>query len=241
MKNPKFRILLLIAAVSITLFSSCRRFRCIKGTGSVRTETRRMTGFTKVDISGGYKVVLKQDSSESISISIDDNLFKYVETTVEGGTLRVHSRRNICPSGESTLIIGVKNLDKIEASGAVEIRSEGRLITKDLDIDLSGSTKIDMELNAANVRTGASGSSEIYLKGQAASHDVDMSGSGKVEALDFVVGKYKISTSGASECKINVLNELDVHTSGSSDIQYRGNPGKVNNDQSGASSVKKID
>ena len=241
MKTFNFKILLLIAAVSVTLFSSCRRFRCIKGTGSVRTETRKMKGFTKLDISGGYKVTLKQDSTESISISIDDNLFKYVETTVDGNTLSVKSRRNICPSGEATLIIGVKNLEGVEASGAVDVKSDGRLNIKDLNINLAGSTKIDLDLNAANVHTSAAGLSEIYLKGQAASHDVDMSGSGKVEALDFVVAKYKISTSGASKCRINVLNELDVHTSGSSDIQYRGNPAKVNNDQSGASSVKKID
>jgi hypothetical protein len=241
MKNFNFRVLILIAAVSITLFSSCRRFRCVKGTGNVRTETRKMTDFTKVDISGGYKVTLKQDSTQSISITTDDNLFKYIETTIEGGTLKVHSRKNICSSGETTVIIGVKNLDGIDASGAVEVRSEGRLNTKDLSIDLSGSTKIDLDLNAANVRTGGSGSTEIYLKGQAASHEVDLSGSGKIEALDFVVGKYKISTSGASECKINVLNELDVHTSGASDISYRGNPAKVNNDQSGASSIKKLD
>jgi hypothetical protein len=223
------------------LLSSCRRFRCVKGTGNVRTETRKMAGFTKIDISGGYKVTLKQDSTESISITTDDNLFKYIETNITGGTLRVHSRRNVCSSGETTIIIGVKNLDKISASGAVEVRSAGRLTVQDLNFDLSGSTKIDMELYAGRVRTVASGSTEVYLKGQAASNEVDLSGSGKVEALDFVVGKYKISTSGASECKINVLNELDVHTSGASDIQYRGNPGKVNNDQSGASSIKKID
>jgi hypothetical protein len=241
MKKSDLKIVILIAAVSITLFSSCRRFRCIKGDGSVKTETRKMADFTKVDISGGYKVTLKQDSSQSVAITTDGNLFKYIETTIEGGTLRIHSRKNICSSGETTVIIGVKNLERIGASGAVEVRSNGRLNTKDLSFDLSGSTKIDMDLNAANVHTDASGSSEIYLKGQAASHDVDMSGSGKVEALDFVVGKYKISTSGASECKINVLNELDVHTSGSSDISYRGNPSKVNNDQSGASAIKKID
>jgi len=241
MKTINFKILLLVAAVSITLFSSCRRFRCVKGNGNVRTETRKMGSFSKIDISGGYKVTLKQDSTESVSITTDDNLFKYIQTNIEGGTLRVHSRRNVCSSGETTIIIGVKNLDKIGASGAVEIKSDGRLTVQDLSFDLSGSTKIDMELYAGRVRTDASGSTEVYLKGQAASHEVDLSGSGKIEALDFVVGKYKIGTSGASECKINVLNELDVHTSGASDIRYRGNPTKVNNDQSGASSIKKID
>jgi hypothetical protein len=74
MKKLNFKIVILVAAVSVVLFSSCRRFKCLKGKGDIRTENRKMQGFTKIDISGGYKVILKQDSSESIVISIDDNL-----------------------------------------------------------------------------------------------------------------------------------------------------------------------
>jgi hypothetical protein len=241
MKITGFKLLLL-ATLAITVCSSCRRFRCVKGTGSVHTETRKMADFTKIEIAGGYKVTLKQDSSESVAITTDDNLLKYIETTIDGGTLKIQVKghKNICPSGETTIMIGVKNLEKISASGAVEVSSGGRINTKDLDFDLSGSTKIDMDLNSGKVHTDASGSTEIYLKGQATSHDMDLSGSSKVEALDFVVGKYKVGTSGASHCKINVLNELEVHTSGASEIEYRGNPPTVSNHQSGASSIKKI-
>jgi hypothetical protein len=90
------------------------------------------------------------------------------------------------------------------------------------------------------VITKASGSSEIRLKGQAGSHEVDLSGSGKVEAVDFEVGNYRINTSGSSQLRINVLNDLQVNSSGSSDIAYRGNPKRINNDKSGSSSLQRI-
>jgi hypothetical protein len=90
------------------------------------------------------------------------------------------------------------------------------------------------------VRTQSSGASEIFLKGQASSHEVELSGSSSIDALDFVVGKYRIESSGASNSKINVLSDLRVKSSGASDVEYRGNPSNVSNDDSGASSVRKI-
>jgi hypothetical protein len=241
MKNFSFKILVIVAAASVTLFSSCKKFRCVRGSGNVKTESRKVSDFTKIDVSGGFKVTLKQDSSLAVGISADDNLLKYIQTSVSGGKLRIKTKRNICGSGEITITIGMRNLEEIDASGAVEVRSDGLVNTSDLNIDLSGSTKVNLNLNARNVHTGGSGSTEIFLKGQAASHNIDLSGSGKVEALDFIVGKYNIETSGATHCKINVLTDLSVHTSGASEIEYKGSPTKVTNDQSGASSIKKIE
>ncbi|TSD66173.1 DUF2807 domain-containing protein [Inquilinus sp. KBS0705] len=241
MKKLYTTLFILVTFASVCSLSSCQRFRCKRGSGNQVTENRKLSDFNSVDISGGFKVTVVQDSSQTIAVHADDNLMKYIETSVTGGKLRIKTRRNICSSGEITLVIGVRNLNEVDASGAVDLTSQGRINTGDFHFDLSGSTKITMELNAANVTTSGSGSTELHLKGQAASHNIDLSGSGDIQALDFVVGKYNIETSGASHCKINVLNTLSVHTSGASDIQYRGNPSNVSNDQSGASSITKID
>jgi hypothetical protein len=55
------------------------------------------------------------------------------------------------------------------------------------------------------------------------------------------VGKYDVQTTGASECKINVLNDLDIHTTGAADISYKGNPAHVTTSKTGASDIKKLD
>ncbi|RCH56366.1 DUF2807 domain-containing protein [Mucilaginibacter hurinus] len=229
-----------IASIAVTAFSSCNN-SCKQGSGNIATDTRKVEDFTKIEVSGGYKVTLKQDSSLSIAITTDDNLFDDIKTSVSGGTLTIKPNKNICATESSTLVIGVRNLEKIAGSGAVDFASAGKLTTGNLSISLSGSGKVDLDLNAANVYTEASGATELKLRGQATAHSIEMSGSGKVEALDFVVGNYTINTSGASESSINVLNSLIVKTSGSSSIQYRGNPRTVKNDESGASSIKKIE
>ena len=205
------------------------------------TENRKVTDFNRLEIAGGFKVKLVQDSSLKVSINADDNLMKYIETDVDGDKLTLKTTKNICSSGEITVVIGVRHLKDLEGSGAVDLSAAGPLNTGDIHFHFSGATKVNLELNAGTVNTEGTGSTEITLKGQAGAHNVEMTGSGNLDALDFVVGKYSIKTTGAAECKINVLNSLSVNTTGSSNIEYRGNPKDVDTKKTGASSVQKID
>ncbi|WP_426668140.1 head GIN domain-containing protein [Mucilaginibacter sp. McL0603] len=239
MKKVLLNAILFTTAISLTVLSSCR-FGCVKGSGHQVTQSNRVSNFTRIDISGGFKVNLKQDSSLGISITADDNLMKYIRTSVDGNRLHIYTKRSLCGSGEMVINIGVKSLESIKSSGAIDLNSDGKLVTKDLYLGLNGASKVNMDLDAANVTTEGSGSAEINLKGEASSHKVSLSGSGKIYALDFVVGSYDIETTGASHCEINVLHDLNVNTTGASEIQYRGNPTNVNNHKTGASSLTKI-
>ena len=91
----------------------------------------------------------------------------------------------------------------------------------------------------ANVTTSGSGATEVNLKGQATSSNIDISGVGHVYALDFVVGSCNIETSGAGHCEVNVLNNLHISSSGASEVKYRGHP-SITNDKTGASSVEPV-
>ncbi len=231
--------LVIIAAVTLGGLSACR-FNCVHGSGTWYLMTVRVSDFNMISISGDYKVVLKQDSSMSLKVTADDNLQKYIKTEVSGDRLHIYSKRNLCNNDQMTINIGIRNLDELKASGAVEVESDGNIHTQDLHFKLSGATKITMDLNAANVTTSGSGATELNLKGQATSHDIDLSGVGHVYAFDFVVGSCDIQTSGAGHCEVNVLNSLSVHSSGASEVRYKGNPSNVTNDKSGASSVEKV-
>jgi hypothetical protein len=240
MKKIYLFLLAVAASYAMVTLSSCK-FNCKKGSGNQVTETRRVGDFSKLDISGSYKVVIKQDTAATLSITADDNLMQYIKTDVSGGKLYIHSSHSICSSGTFVLKITLRDLSLIKSSGAVDITSDGKITTKDIELDLAGASKITMDLNAANVSTRGKGLTDLNLTGQASSHNVELTGSGQLNALDFVVSDYRIETHGASHCKINVLNQLDVNSSGASDVEYRGNPAHVNNNKSGASSLKKID
>ena len=239
MKKIYLSSLIIISIASVSILSSCR-FGCVKGSGHQVTESHKVDDFTAIKISGGFKVNLKQDSSKTVTITADDNLLKYIRSESDGNVLKIYTKKNFCGSGEIIINIGVKNLERIDGSGAVDFHSDGKLNTKDLAIKLAGAGKVDLDLTAANVTTDGSGSTEIDLKGQATSNRVDLTGNGDMHAFDFVVGTYDIHTTGASDCEINVLNSLNVNTTGASDIKYKGNPTSVNSSKTGASTVTKV-
>ncbi|HEY5327603.1 MAG TPA: head GIN domain-containing protein [Mucilaginibacter sp.] len=239
MKKIYLATLVLLGCITLGGLSSCM-FNCVHGSGHVVSEDRKVGDFSRISISGAYKVTLKQDSSLSLKITADDNLLKYIKTVVSDGRLRIYTRRNLCNNGQMTITIGIRKLEELKASGAVEVVSDGAIHTQDLHFKLSGATKITMGLNAANVTTTGSGATELNLKGQATAHNIDLSGVGHVYAFDFVVGSCDIQTSGMGHSEVNVLNSLSVHSSGASEVRYRGNPSSVTNDKSGASSVEKV-
>jgi len=239
MKKALQTAMILFGGMSLIL-SSCKS-ACTKGSGHIITEKRKAADFTKLDISGTYNITLVQDSSLNISIAADDNLLKEISTEVSGDELTIKTGKNVCPSGEIVLIIGVRNLQEIKASGALNLSTRGKLVTKDLALNLSGANKLNMELDAANVTTTASGVSELNLKGQASSHVVNLDGGGKVHAFDFIVGNYDLQTSGAGEFEINVLHDLKVNSSGASSVKYKGNPATISNQKSGVSTITKVD
>lgn len=239
MKKIYINLAFAIAAVVISVFSSCR-FGCIKGSGHQVTETRKLSGFSRLSISGDYKVVLKQDSSLSVAITTDDNLMQYIHTDNSGDVLDIYSKKKVCSSGQMTVVIGIKQLSKLEASGAVEVTSAGKLNLNDVSFELSGAGKLDLNLSANNVSTEGNGSTEIHLVGQAASHKVSLTGSGKLHAFDFVTGNCELETTGASDCEVNVLHDLKINTTGSSSVKYKGSP-NVSEKKVGAGSVTKVE
>ncbi|MBW4889618.1 DUF2807 domain-containing protein [Mucilaginibacter sp. HMF5004] len=238
-KTQLFAFALSVLAVA-NIFSSCHS-GCTKGSGISATETRDAGVFSKIDISGPFVVTVKQDSVSSVKITADNNLMKEIKTNVSGDKLEVKTESGICPSGQIVVSISTKNLSAIKTAGEVKLTSAGKITAKDFEFDLSGVAKINMDLNADKVSTTGSGLTDLSLTGQAVSHKINLSGSGQVDALNFVVSQYKIESSGATDFKINVLNDLSINSSGASNIEYRGNPKNISNNKSGVGSLKEIE
>ena len=229
-----------IIVAGLTFMSSCGLVDCVKGSGNPETEHRKVDDFNRIQIAGSYRINLKQDSSLSLTITGDDNLLKHVETTVSDNLLIIKSDKEMCPNNQMTITIGVHNLKEIKSSGALELYSNGVINVQDLKLDFSGESRAYLNIDAANLTTVASGNSEIKLTGQATTHNVSFSGSERFDAFNFVVSDYDIETSGNTECEINVLHSLELHTSGLSSVKYKGAPVRLVNEKSGQSTLERV-
>lgn len=218
------------------------------GGNDVSTEQRTLPPFTRIVINGFADVTLVQGAAESASLEESSKNRAQVRTRVSDGTLTIengHSRRwwsEFFGGGArpARVTITVRDLESIEASGAVRLRAD-RLKTDKLRVSASGATSIKIaDLDAKELSVSGSGAMKIEVAGRAGIQRVGISGAGDYRAADLVSDEARVSVSGAGRVVIQVEKILKVALSGAGSVEYIGNP-TVTQSISGAGRVKRRD
>jgi hypothetical protein len=232
---------LLVIAVSITVFafSSCiNGLTYEKGNGKITKQDRNVSTFNSIEISGAYSVFVKQDSVQSVSVEADENLQSLIRTKVENNKLIIENEKNIHGSKDLKIYISVADLNDISISGDVELSSDGKIKTKEMNVDISGVGKLNMIVELQSLSIGCSGSGKLNISGTADNVNADLSGASDINAFDLAAKYFKLSSSGAGKANINVSDKLDIDISGASTVNYKGNP-SISQDISGVGCVRK--
>ncbi len=211
----------------------------IDGNGEVTKEQRAVSSFDKIDISGGYEVLINQGDEEKLELEVDENLLEYIETETKDNTLYISSTEPIGGATSLKLYITVVDVDDIDVSGAIELRNKGTYKTENLEIDVSGASDIDLDVDIENLIMDMSGASETTLTGNASNFEIDISGAGELQAKKLKTRNTTISISGAGSAVVHAKKTLNVSVSGAGSVKYKGNP-KVEKDISGAGSVEQL-
>ncbi len=227
--------------VTALLMSACGAIPLV-GSHNIITQTRNVSGFTQVEISGGGDAEIIQDGSESVTVETDDNVMPYVTSQVTGGTLRLGLEftglRSIIPT-RLHFTVHVKDLTGIGTSGSWSVTAEA-VKTTSLDINISGSGRVDIgTLTADKLTIFISGSGQLNLAGTAADQSVTVSGSGKYYADNLQSQTSQIRISGSGNARLWATQSLNVNISGSGNVGYYGNP-QVQFSQSGSGKIQDL-
>jgi hypothetical protein len=238
-------ILLPGIALILSIIACNTRVRVIQGSGNVITETRQVSNFDSIDLSGTGVVIVTQGGSESLTIETDDNVMEHVKAEVEGGTLKlgletgILTGANIQSTSRLIFYVGVDDLTGLSTSGSGEVESD-RIVTGRLDLSVSGSGSVRIvDLTANDVKADISGSGEIDLDGDVAAQDIDVSGSGIFQAGDMCSSMVKVSVSGSGNATVCANETLDAVVSGSGTVDYYGRP-SVNTSDSGSGKINSL-
>jgi len=136
--------------------------------------------------------------------------------------------------------ISFKQIDKLTASGACDIRVQGDINAEELTVNLSGASDLkEGKINAKKLTADISGASTMNISGMATELHIEASGASDFKGFDFVVDYCDAHASGASDINITVNKELSAHATGASDVHYKGNGLIRDIKTSGASNVSK--
>ncbi len=236
------RVIILFSAIAITM-SSCRyrHSRHISGDGHISSEQRNVSGFTGIASHGDIDIIASQGDFK-IKVETDQNLLQYIETIVENGRLIVRFRNGLSlyHFNGATVYVTAPELNAFETHGSGNITSQGKISDKNkIDIDVSGSGDIQLDMDCPEVKTETHGSGNITLTGDTKNFSCRTSGSGDVKAADLKAENVRTSIHGSGDNEVFASESLDVEIFGSGDVHYRGEP-KISTSVHGSGSVSKM-
>jgi len=194
-------------------------------------ESRAVSGFHRLDISGQATIELVQGTEERVTI--DAPASARVRTEVHDGTLviEVEQRRRALEwfggrrAGRAVrLTVNLRDLDRIEAAGAVSLTAD-KLKSNELTLDLAGACALRIDdLQATTLKLDGSGATKVELGGTVVRQQVDLSGAGSFEAAKLASDDVTVEVSGAGKAVVNARKALSVEISGAGKVEYLGDP-----------------
>jgi hypothetical protein len=240
MRNTSMFLFVCLSVCLSLMIAGCNVIGGVHGNGNVLKETRKVSSFDAIEVSGAFDIILKQGTTEEVVVESDDNLLPLIRTDVVGGTLTIETKKPVNHITMMKVYVTVKDLKRIDVSGAVDIKTDGLLTVPELSIDASGASDSKFDLAVGKLKLDCSGASKIKFSGSATDVNMDLSGASDIFAFDFPAETYDIEISGAGNAQINVSKKIRAEISGAGSVKYKGSPSEVDESVSGAGSIKKV-
>jgi hypothetical protein len=210
----------------------------IEGVGPVIERKVELSRFTGITIPGSAKIYLSQGSEQVVKIEGQENIIDNLILDIAGGVWRIEGKKPVWRSETLKIYITIEELNLIKISGSGDVFTENHFDGKsDLELRISGSGTINLDIEADDIDGSVSGSGNIYLTGSADKLNLGISGSGKIKAEKMKAQSADVRITGSGNMDIWVVENLDATISGSGSVYYTGNP-RVNTRVSGSGNVR---
>lgn len=222
------KILVVVFVLFAMMFGACGfnlNIDVDQGSGNVITETREVSNFDRLSLSGIGEVELTQGDEESLKIEAEDNIVPIIKTEVRDGTLYItFERKTVLPTKPIKFYLTMRDVRGLEMLGVSNLRSD-RIETDRLDVIISGTGGIKiLALVADRVTTKISGAGSFEAEGQVGDQNVTVSGAGNYNGEDLQSRSSVVTITGLGRVLVWATDKLDVTISGTGGVDYYGSP-----------------
>ncbi|MFM1878509.1 MAG: hypothetical protein RLZZ241_1375 [Bacteroidota bacterium] len=238
------KIMLFIFSFSLITVLSAQVGKRIKGNGNLITLERNVGPYDGIALSGWFNVALVEGAEGLLTLEGDENLLEHLETIVKNGTLHIRTEKGYQLQSESwnsktlTVKVPIASINEISLSGSGEISGTAKITSDFFRGTMSGSGKLQLNLETSESKINVSGSGNLNLSGTSNKLDVHISGSGDFRGFEFDCQDVSAVISGSANMRITAIESLTARVSGSGNIYYRGNPKHIDTKTSGSGEVK---
>lgn len=197
-------------------------FPVVIGSGNLATESRTVSDFHKIKVSGLVEVKMSCGDEVSVSVSGDDNIIPMVKTEVtSSGMLKVGMPRGVIMETSNPILVTVTapDLSVAKVSGASE------LTISDCDLD-----ELLLRLD---------GVSRLSIEGEIDHLDVDVDGASRLSAQNALAKTVELAVSGSSNVSVVASEWIQGQVTGAATVIHGGDAQSISIQSSGSSRVKR--
>jgi hypothetical protein len=235
MKKLLIICLTLLAVSTMLLLTGCSAIFHTSGTGQIVEKTYDFKDFTNVEISNAYQYEITQSDNYSVVVSTPESLVDHLDIHISGNTLYIGMKFVLFSSSNLKITITMPQLINLSVTGACDGTATGFDSNSNLEIYLSGASRLDANFKAGITKLDISGDSRITGNLTAADTEIILSGASDLN-MTMQTGNTVITASGSSDIRGSLqAADCQFNLSGASTCNISGAAGKTIIAASGAS------
>lgn len=202
----------------------------------ITKKTLTLAEFKNISLNSNYTIYLKQSNKQEVTIEALTEIFQLTKVKVEDGTLIVNMEKDKTKNKSlwekldkikinpiMKIYVSMKQVKDLNVNGGGKIIAENSISSGNLNLSVTGSGDMELDVKGEILKTNISGSGNINLKGYATTNNIMLSGTGSLHAFKMTLDKVQAKVSGSGNCEINVSDELNGEVYGSGNILHKGN------------------
>ena len=155
--------------------------------------------FNSIKAGGVSNIRLIKGDEHVVIIEAPEKVMDKIKVSVSDGRLSISYSNLKLKNHESlNFYITLPDIQSIDLSGAAELETVNAFTTDSFDLEASGATEIDMELDVKKLNAHVSGAADVTLTGKAVYENIIASGAADFDADELVADTVKVVASGAS-------------------------------------------
>lgn len=224
------RFTVLSLMITALFFSSCDgdRFQiCLKDEGADVTREFDLDQLSGIDIHIEADVTLiNAFDGQFIEVTGPANVLDRLETDSDVALGIWEMNIDGCRRGSALKVTAaIEDLEFLGIRGSGSYTTEETLetISDDMEIDVSGSGDIVLELaNTDEIEVKISGKSDMELFGETENFHVEIRGTGDIQAHNLISQNALIDINGNGRVDVHAQNDLDIEISGTGNVCFIG-------------------
>ena len=196
-----------------------------KGSGVLKDENRAVANFAQLALGVPAVVTLTQGSTESLTITADDNLLPLIATNVENGLLTISADNNRGFSTKQPIKIklSVKSLTAVKINGSGDVLGD-QIKSDKFEIAINGSGDVQFKsVVAPSFKVAIRGSGDVTVTTvEAKSIETNVVGSGDIKLATVLADQVKVSIRGSGDVLMSGrADKIGIEIAGSGDVNAR--------------------